>query len=68
LDLARAEGGFLMLTLHPNAIGRRSRIGILERLIADAKAFGDIWFTTVEQLVDHVAAECGLPQTHARRS
>jgi peptidoglycan/xylan/chitin deacetylase (PgdA/CDA1 family) len=66
LDLAREESGLLMLTLHPHIIGRRSRISILERVIQDAKTQGDVWFATVEQIVDHIASENGLSQRHAR--
>jgi peptidoglycan/xylan/chitin deacetylase (PgdA/CDA1 family) len=66
LDLARAEGGLVVLTLHPHIIGRRSRISILERLIQDAKTYGDVWFATVEQIVAHVAKESGLSQRRAR--
>ena len=32
--------------MHPFVIGYRSRIWILEKLIEDARAFGDVWFGT----------------------
>ena len=65
LDVAIAEGGLFMLTLHPHVIGRRSRISILDRIIRDAKEAG-AWLATVEQVVDHVARENGFAQGHAR--
>ncbi|MDJ0390748.1 polysaccharide deacetylase [Roseomonas sp. E05] len=45
-DAAHAEGGIFQLTCHPHIIGYRSRIWILEELIAHAKAKGDVWFAT----------------------
>lgn len=45
-DAAHAEGGIFQLTCHPHIIGYRSRIWILEALIAHAKAKGDVWFAT----------------------
>jgi len=45
-DAAYAEGGIFQLTCHPHIIGYRSRIWILEELIAHAKAKGDVWFAT----------------------
>lgn len=46
LDAAWEEGGVFQLVMHPFVIGYRSRIWILERLIEDAKAKGDVWFGT----------------------
>jgi peptidoglycan/xylan/chitin deacetylase (PgdA/CDA1 family) len=45
-DAAYAEGGVFQLTCHPHVIGYRSRIWILDELIAHAKAKGDVWFAT----------------------
>ena len=59
-DAAYEEGGVYMLTLHPHVIGRRSRLPILKRIIEHAKARGDVWFATVEQIVAHVSAQNGL--------
>jgi peptidoglycan/xylan/chitin deacetylase (PgdA/CDA1 family) len=49
-DGAFAEGGLFLLTLHPHISGHRSRIGVLERLIAYIKAAGKVWFATHEQV------------------
>lgn len=50
-DAAYEEGGVFQLTTHPHIIGYRSRIWILEELIRHAKAKGDVWFATHEQVV-----------------
>lgn len=44
LDAAWEEGGLFQLVMHPFVIGYRSRIWILEKLIEDACAKGDVWF------------------------
>ena len=49
-DGAYAEGGMFLLTMHPHVIGHRSRMPLLERLIKYAKARGDVWFATHEQV------------------
>jgi hypothetical protein len=58
---AFAEGGVFQLTLHPQVIGRRSRIGVLERLLAHIKAKRQVWFATHEEVVrwclDHAAED-----------
>ncbi len=53
---AAADGGLFLLTMHPHVIGYRSRIFILEELIAAMKARGDVWFATHEQVARHVGA------------
>ena len=45
-DAAWEDGGLFQLTCHPHIIGYRSRIWIIEELIAHAKAKGDVWFAT----------------------
>jgi peptidoglycan/xylan/chitin deacetylase (PgdA/CDA1 family) len=49
-DGAYAEGGMFLLTMHPHVIGHRSRMPLLERLIKYAKARGNVWFATHEQV------------------
>jgi peptidoglycan-N-acetylglucosamine deacetylase len=49
-DRAWEEGGLFLLTMHPHVIGYRSRIFILEDMIAHAKAKGGCWFATHEQV------------------
>jgi peptidoglycan/xylan/chitin deacetylase (PgdA/CDA1 family) len=49
-DGALAEGGLFLLTMHPHVIGHRSRMALLERLIAHIKSRGKVWFATHEQV------------------
>jgi peptidoglycan/xylan/chitin deacetylase (PgdA/CDA1 family) len=64
LDAAFDEGGLFQLVMHPFVIGYRSRIWMLEALIAHARSRGDIWFATHAQIADWVRAEAGLPAAH----
>ena len=45
-DGAWEEGGLFLLTLHPHISGHRSRLPVLERLIAHMKGKGGCWFAT----------------------
>lgn len=49
-DGAWEESGLFLLTMHPHVIGHRSRLPLLERLIAHIKAKGQVWFATHEQV------------------
>lgn len=53
-DVAFDEGGVCQLVFHPFVIGYRSRIWILESLIAHAKSRGAVWFPTHAQLANWV--------------
>lgn len=53
-DIAYDEGGVCQLVFHPFVIGYRSRIWILDKLIAHAKARGSVWFPTHAALADWV--------------
>jgi peptidoglycan/xylan/chitin deacetylase (PgdA/CDA1 family) len=50
LDGAWEEGGMFLLTMHPHYIGHRSRMPVLARVIAHAKAKGGCWFATHAQI------------------
>jgi len=50
LDAAYEEGGVFQLTMHPHVIGYRSRIWILDEIIRHAKAKGDVWFATHDEV------------------
>ena len=50
LDMAHAEGGLYVLTMHPHHIGHRSRIWILEEIIRHAKSLPGCWFATHEEV------------------
>lgn len=54
--LAYSEGGIFQLTMHPDIIGHRSRIWILEELIRTIKARPDVWFGTHADVVRHAKA------------
>ncbi len=45
-DAAFDEGGVCQLVFHPFVIGYRSRIWILDQLIAHARSRGHVWFPT----------------------
>lgn len=49
-DQALAEGTKFILTMHPNYIGHRSRIILLEELIRCLKARTGVWFATHEAI------------------
>ncbi len=58
-DGAYQEGGMFLLTMHPHVIGHRSRIALLDRLVARIKKFEGVWFATHAQAAqwckDHAA-------------
>ena len=45
-DAAWDEGGLFQLTCHPHVIAYRSRLFVLDELIAHARAKGGVWFAT----------------------
>jgi peptidoglycan/xylan/chitin deacetylase (PgdA/CDA1 family) len=55
-DVAFEEGGLFILTMHPHLTGHRSRIAMLERLVAYMKRKPGVWFATHEQIATHVKA------------
>lgn len=56
---AYAEGGMFLLTMHPHVIGHRSRMPLLDRLVAHMKAKGDVWFATHEEVARWCKAQAG---------
>ena len=61
-DAAHDEGGLFQLTMHPDIIGHRSRLWILDELIAHIRSRGDVWFATHEAVVRHVIVNCETPR------
>ena len=59
-DVAYREGTMFLLTTHPDVIGRRSAIVILEELIDYINSKPDIWFATHRQVAEYVARESGI--------
>jgi peptidoglycan-N-acetylglucosamine deacetylase len=52
-DGIRSEGGVLTLTMHPQVIGRWSRLRMMERFI-DYTESNDAWFTTLGEIGEYV--------------
>ena len=61
-DRAWADGGLFQLTMHPHVIGYRSRIFILEELIAHIASHAGVWFATHADIARHVAQAAALPR------
>ena len=58
-DKAYEEGTMFLLTTHPHIIGHRSRIVILEELIAHIQQAGNVWWATHEQVARYVKEQAG---------
>lgn len=56
-DKAYEEGTLFLLTMHPQITGHRSRIGVLEKLVAYMKSKPGVWFATHEQVAKAAAAQ-----------
>ena len=50
LEGIRRLGGSFVLTMHPQVIGRPSRIAMLDRLIDHTLSLGDVWVTTCDEI------------------
>jgi peptidoglycan/xylan/chitin deacetylase (PgdA/CDA1 family) len=59
LEMAHAEGGLFVLTMHPHHIGHRSRIFILDEIIRLAKSLPGVWFATHEEIAAWCRSEGG---------
>ena len=55
-DGAYDEGTIYILTMHPQVIGHRYRIAMLDRLITYMKSKPGVWFATHEEIARHVKA------------
>ncbi|WP_246285293.1 polysaccharide deacetylase family protein [Nguyenibacter vanlangensis] len=58
---AHEEGGLFLLTLHPHISGHRSRVGMIAALLEVARAMGDVWFATHEQVATWCRANAQEP-------
>lgn len=54
LEVTSSEGGLLVLRLHPEIVGRRSRIWILEEFIKVARTLPNTWITTLADIAASV--------------
>jgi peptidoglycan/xylan/chitin deacetylase (PgdA/CDA1 family) len=61
-----AEGGYFLLTMHPEVIGRPHRIALLNRLIEHIKSQPGIWWATAEEVARH-SSNVLLPASGASR-
>jgi len=52
-------GRYFGITCHPQAIGRISRLRMLERLISEMKTKGDVWFATCKETADWTRKKLG---------
>jgi peptidoglycan-N-acetylglucosamine deacetylase len=59
-DKAYEEGTNFVLTMHPHIIGHRSRIVLLERLIAHMKSKPGVWFGTHRAAVEYAKAQARM--------
>jgi peptidoglycan-N-acetylglucosamine deacetylase len=56
-DGAYEEGTAYILTMHPQVIGHRYRIKMLDRLITYMKSKPDVWFASHEEIARYVKAQ-----------
>lgn len=59
-EAAHAAGGVFELTLHPHISGHRSRLAMVDRLLAHIRTFDNVWFGTHAQLADHLRSNFTL--------
>ncbi len=52
-DAMYREGGYCMYMLHPQIIGRASRLDMLERVIEYMKSKEGVWFATALEVAEH---------------
>lgn len=63
-DVAYAEGGLFQLTTHPHIIGHRSRMLVLDQLLAHIAGKPGVWCATHAQVAEYVwkhASDGGTP-------
>ena len=48
------HGGLAVLTMHPQIIGRPSRLALLDRLLGEVSARDDVWVATCAQVAARV--------------
>ena len=56
-DQAYEENSLFLLTMHPHVIGYRSRMFILEELIAHMRSKSGVWFATHRDVALHAKAQ-----------
>ena len=64
-ERAYAEGGLFQLTMHPHIIGHRSRIAVLEDLVDEIAAKGNVWWATHAQIATYALNTVAAPSAAA---
>jgi hypothetical protein len=59
-DVAHAEGGLFILTMHPHIIGHRNRVAMLDELVVYMKSKPGVWFATHEAIAAYVRQQAHL--------
>lgn len=54
-EAIRETGGLINLVMHPQAIGRPSRMTMLRQFIDFTRGFGDVWYATCSEVAGHWA-------------
>ena len=62
-DAAYAEGGLFQLTAHPHIIGHRSRMIVLDQLLAHIAGKPGVWCATHAQVAEYVWGNAPDPRT-----
>lgn len=58
-EAMRGFGCCMLITMHPWLSGRPSRVRLIEGLVRDMQAGGDVWFSTAEEVARYFAAHPG---------
>ena len=58
----RRLGGACVFTMHPQFIGRPSRLSLLDEMLSVAKASGDVWVATAGEIAEACRAEAASPK------
>lgn len=58
-DQAYADGGLFQMMMHPHIIGHRSRMVVLDELMAHIAGHEGVWFATHAQVADYVRDHVG---------
>jgi peptidoglycan/xylan/chitin deacetylase (PgdA/CDA1 family) len=61
-DRAWEERTMFLLTMHPQVIGRRSRMVALEGLIEHIRERGDVWFGTHAEAAHWIREQAGMEE------
>ena len=59
-DGAYEEGTMFILTTHPQVIGHRYRMAMMDRLVSYMKSKPGVWFATHEEIARYVKEQAGL--------